>query len=288
MSQHSPNPRITCLVVTKDVRRLELLVRSIDCYCRQSFEDRELLVLSDGTEEYARAIDRHLASLGRNDVRHVHVPGKRTLGEARNLGIQLALGEYICQWDDDDLNHPHRLDVQYRHMRSEGAEASFLEDQWQYFYDTGELLWISWRPDLIPGTLLCSRALHLRYPYVDLAKGEDACMREALRERENIAVLSGYGYLSLYTYSGLNVYSRRHHHQIRLNHDPGYIRDRIELVHRELPEYGLDPAEVRLTDESGTVADRMASRLVRARRKSSHRARTRDILGSNASAGQTG
>jgi glycosyltransferase involved in cell wall biosynthesis len=36
-------------------------------------------------------------------------PG-RTLGSLRNLDIEMAQGEYVCQWDDDDWYHAGRIE----------------------------------------------------------------------------------------------------------------------------------------------------------------------------------
>lgn len=272
-------PGITCLTVTQDDRRFELLTRSIRCFCRQTYPCKALLIVSDGSRKYAHRIDEWLDGLGRDDIRHVYVPGRRRLGEARNLSVAYAEGHYLCQWDDDDLNHPQRLEMQFADMNEKGADASLMEDQLQFFYDTGELLWLSWNPDLIPGTLLCRRECLERHPYQKLSRGEDACIREILRKRENLATLSGLGYLNVYTYSGLNVYPRRHHRQIRFSHDPGFVTGRLGILERELPAYGMSLSDVTIVGAGGKRTARLSSQLLRSVRKRYHWARNRLYAG---------
>lgn len=251
-------PLISCLTVTKDLRRAELLRKSIDCFARQTWPNRELVILSDGSPEYAREIDRLVENYGSSDLRHVYRPGDRSLGAARNLCVAEANGDFLCQWDDDDLYHPARLEVQFRHMESENAEASLMADQWQYFSDTREFLWLNWYPDLIPGTLLCGRACLARHPYPDRSLEEDAAIRQELREDGSLAILRGKGWLYLYTWNGLNAWPRSHHEHIRVNHDPGFIIGRIEIVEQYLPAYGLDIRDLTLLGAEGENLSRAA------------------------------
>jgi len=244
-------PLISCLTVTQDPRRLPYLVRSIDCFRRQTWRRRELVVLQIGDPAYGEAIARHLHALGDDRVRHAFVGEPVSLGEARNRSVEAARGEVVCLWDDDDMSHPRRLELQHGRMRRDRAEASFLPDHLHFFEDTRELYWVDWRPDLHPGTLLAARRCLEAHPYPPLPINEDAPVREALRSSCRLSAPSGYGYLYLYCYTGLNVYARAHHESIPRVHDPTFVRGRVARLRASLADYGLDPREVVLRETVG-------------------------------------
>jgi len=218
-------PKISCLTVT--LNRLEQLKEAIRCFTAQTHENRELVIVTDGSRSYVRAIDRHLEALGRDDIRFVPVQGERTLGALRNLTVQEATGDIVCQWDDDDLNHPERLSTQLDCLRSADADACFLTDQLHFFTEARELFWVDWSTDgvavepwqWIPGTLMASRNADLQYPETGplAKKGEDSALVDKL-DPERIATLSGRGYLSLYVYHGANTFDANHHVTIVQRH----------------------------------------------------------------------
>ena len=63
-------------------------------------------------------------------------PSGLTLGELRNFSVQLARYPLVCQWDDDDLYHPRRLETQFAYLKIHCADFCFLTDQLHFFEDT--------------------------------------------------------------------------------------------------------------------------------------------------------
>ena len=108
-------PLISCLAVTLPVaERFAFLTRSITDYQRQTHSNRELvLVLNGGDPTVAELIRDHVAALRDPGIRVVEPAGSLTLGALRNISIEHAGGEIICQWDDDDFYHPERLARQF-------------------------------------------------------------------------------------------------------------------------------------------------------------------------------
>ena len=96
---------VSCAMVTK--QRLNVLPRAVAWFQRQSYPDRELIVVNDaddGTKEYLAAL---------RDKRIVYIrPEQACLGELRNVAVTHARGTYLAQWDDDDWYHPDRLALQ--------------------------------------------------------------------------------------------------------------------------------------------------------------------------------
>ena len=99
---------ISCLMVTLSTpHRIDYAKRSIDAYCRQTHADRELVVVVDrAAPDGGHALSAHIRSLGRDDIRIAVASVPLRLGGLRNLSIDIARGDVLCQWDDDDLSHP--------------------------------------------------------------------------------------------------------------------------------------------------------------------------------------
>lgn len=216
-------PRISCLMVTYD--RLALAKRAIRSYAMQSWREKELVVVTDGTPRFRDALLRYADRLGAPDVRIVPAEGTGlTLGRLRNLSVDEAQGELLCQWDDDDFSHSGRLAVQAGHMESQKAGASLLNDHLQYLADQRSLCWVDWTADgklsgeasLAPGTLMMRAGLGVRYPETGeyARQGEDSVLLAALAAATSVAPLRGAGYLYLYQFHGANTFSRDHHYRL--------------------------------------------------------------------------
>ena len=174
--------KISCLMVSKPGR--EAMAReAIDCFCAQTHADRQLIVLVT-SEECEDAMQEHAAvAAGRCEVKQdirVIVEDEAPLGRLRNITMDHAAGDVICQWDDDDLHHPERLACQLALMRTSGRGSCFMVSQcYQSVFDVPTTLCVvDWtlRPTqgsgiLIPGTLMCYKR-GVRY-LDDLASGED-------------------------------------------------------------------------------------------------------------------
>lgn len=214
-------PRISCLMVTYD--RLGLAKRSMDCFARQTYPNRELVIVTNGIPAFVASLSDHAFMLG-IDVRFVTLPEHDlTLGCLRNISLDAAQGDIVCQWDDDDCNHPERLERQTELMTRENAHASLMTDHLQFLEDAGLVMWVDWTlgrgegvDQLLPGTLMMHRDRRFRYPEVGpyASRGEDTMFLNQLYAVVPVASLVGYGYLYLYTYHGRNTFSKDHHHNL--------------------------------------------------------------------------
>ncbi|MGH8712946.1 MAG: glycosyltransferase family 2 protein [Casimicrobiaceae bacterium] len=205
---------ISCLTVTREVR-LASLRRAVGDYARQTWPERELVIVHDG----GAAFDEELHALaaahaGAAIVVHREA-GPRTLGELRNASIAAASGDIVCQWDDDDRYHPRRLELQLAAMRVENSDFCFLTDQLHLFAADGTMFWDDWNLEvhplnLVQGTLLGRRAALGRYP--PLARGEDTpLVLDLLRRGCRITRLREHGFLYVYVFDGRNAWDREHH-----------------------------------------------------------------------------
>ncbi|MCW3084634.1 MAG: glycosyl transferase family 2 [Bacteroidetes bacterium] len=254
-------PKISCLTVTKD--RLIALKTAIRCYCDQTYPEKEMLIVTDGSAWYKAAIQRYINELGRNDIRLVAIGETCTLGKLRNISMAEASGKIICQWDDDDLYHPERLSIQFEKMTSENAKACCMTDQLQYFWEQREMCWCSWKKSelsplhqLIPGTIMLYKDKRFAYPETGqyAASGEDSVFLATIYETFPIAGLSGMGHLYVYTYSGNNTFSEDHHRTIAGSYSlPADEIWKEEEVIRNVLDYYLLPSPIKIMSHAHEI-----------------------------------
>jgi hypothetical protein len=200
-----------------------LVAASVASYLKQTYADRELVILSQGSDEINAVIRSHLHSLRRNDILFFPVDARMSLGAIRNLSIEMATGKYICQWDDDDLHHPRRIATQWAALESGPFIASLFAEHLKYFTHTGELYWIDWSVEgvehrkYLPGTVFFRKEYFFSkdsklYP----EKGRQSAVEEDWNVLEQLAASGRIASVHqaeqyVYVYHGANVYGLEHH-----------------------------------------------------------------------------
>jgi len=92
-------PIVSCVMPTRNRRRF--VQQALAYFARQTFARRELIVVDDSDDP----VDDLCA--GVPSIRYLRCePGRLSLGEKLNLGIEQASGEFIVKWDDDDWYNP--------------------------------------------------------------------------------------------------------------------------------------------------------------------------------------
>ena len=100
-------PIITVACPTGD--RPNLIPMAIRCFLDQDFYESEMVILDDGVTPTVVPPNHR--------IRYVRVEGQKlTTGAKRNMCAELAQGEYICHFDDDDWSAPNRLTFQMRRL----------------------------------------------------------------------------------------------------------------------------------------------------------------------------
>ena len=167
-------PLVSCIMPTYN--RRAYLPQSLQCFLRQDYSNRELIVIDDGSDSVA-----DLIGVGEN-VRYVRAPRRMSIGAKRNLACQHARGDIIAHWDDDDWYAPDRLRYQVAPIVAGMADLTGLENALVLQLPAGDF----WTTDarlhkrmfvgnVHGGTLVYRKDLWtqgLRYPEINLA--EDA------------------------------------------------------------------------------------------------------------------
>jgi glycosyltransferase involved in cell wall biosynthesis len=124
-------------VITPTFGRERFLPSLYRCFAEQTYADRELLVYDDSP-----ARSPFFAALSDPRVRYLHAPARLTIGEKRNRLIELAQGELIAFFDDDDHYAPGYLaamaaalgDADF--VKLSGWFALSIPDDAFFFWDT--------------------------------------------------------------------------------------------------------------------------------------------------------
>lgn len=211
--------RISCLMVTAD--RRQLAERAVDCFLAQTYPNRELVVVDDGAQDYAPL----LARVPPERLIHRRLPKDpaTTLGALRNLSLDLARGDLITQWDDDDWFDPARLARQV--VALGGAAACWCPVALMHLAEPAwtDRPYIGWFKGGVPSTILHRRRDDIRYP--PERRGEDSIYRDQWRRLGHRLLDEGEAALLIRCFHGGNTWERTH------------FEKRIVLAPRDLVEW---------------------------------------------------
>jgi glycosyltransferase involved in cell wall biosynthesis len=162
-------PFVSCIMPTADRRCW--VPSAIEYFLRQDYRNSELIVLDDGDDRVADLIPAE------RRVRYFSLDQRLILGEKRNRACELARGEVIVHWDDDDWQAASRLSYQVESLEAAGAglcgssRVLYFEPAsrraWLYHYPERQRKWVA-------GNSLCyRRSLWMENRFAAVAIGED-------------------------------------------------------------------------------------------------------------------
>ena len=115
------NPKISVVIPTKN--RIEELSRTIASVLNQSFQDFEVLIVDDHSEE---DIQKFVES--QNDDRIKYFKSDKTPSNAnvcRNIGIKESIGEFVAMLDSDDEWLPDHLTSTLAYLENKECQGVF-------------------------------------------------------------------------------------------------------------------------------------------------------------------
>lgn len=161
-------PKLSCIMPTSN--RHQFVPNAIAQFLMQDYQNRELIVLDDGALSVEALVPPHPM------IRYYRVDTRQTLGEKRNMACELAEGDVIAHWDDDDWIAPTWLSSQVACLRAANADISGVDQPlfhdpvsgmvWRYVYD-------GVKPWAAGGTLCYRREFWARNRFASITIGED-------------------------------------------------------------------------------------------------------------------
>ena len=198
-------PLVSCIMPTRG--RAVWVQQAVRYFQRQDYPERELIIVDERPTDTGRPdeAEEALASAIRacgDSVRYIRLEPGLTIGAKRNRACELARGEIVAQWDDDDWYAPDRLRRQVAPILAGEADITGLEAgvffelaPWRFWRCTPALHRRLFAADVHGGTLVFRRDVWARqahYPNVSLA--EDAYfLRTALRHGARLKKLANEG-----------------------------------------------------------------------------------------------
>lgn len=219
-------PKVSCVMVTKG----EFFPTrfAVECFLRQTHPDRELVVVCD---REATELRRHLDEIAAPNIRFVATE-RADLGTLRNRSIAAATGELICQWDDDDLYHPRRIEDMLAELERTAADAVFLHRWTLWQPDRGRLAVSG--PRVWEGSMLARREVLPAYP--EAARGEDLEVVRIIRKQRSFHLMNRPD-LYCYIFHGTNTWPEKHFRMFLSRASEEFIGEAYE---RKLAEMAKD------------------------------------------------
>jgi len=159
----------SCIMPTAD--RRSFVPQAIALFLAQDYPDKELVILDDGADAVGDLIPDDPR------LRYHRIETGLSLGTKRNRACELARGDIILHWDDDDWYAPHRISLQVAALRDRRADiagirrALFADYRkrlaWEYVYPVRAAPWVC-------GAALCFRRRYWESQrFADISVGED-------------------------------------------------------------------------------------------------------------------
>lgn len=160
-----PLPLVSCVMPTHN--RPGFVQAAIHAWAAQTYPRKELVILDDGPDP--GRIPTH------DGLTYIRTDEKRPLGGKRNVVNELATGEIICHWDDDDYSATTRIAHQVaRLLRGPGQITGF---NILLFYDlltTEAKVYTSSVHRYCPGTTFCYwKSYWTSRPFPEIQESED-------------------------------------------------------------------------------------------------------------------
>lgn len=118
-------------LITPTGNRARFLPLLEQCVIAQTYADVEWLILDDSPEPNAAFAARTKAN-----IRYVHARERLTIGEKRNRLVEMATGDIILHFDDDDYYGPDYVATAIAALQSSSCDMAILDGFFVAHLDT--------------------------------------------------------------------------------------------------------------------------------------------------------
>lgn len=144
MIDEQQQPLVSCVMPTYN--RREFVPHAIRYFLRQDYENKELIIIDDGTDAIMDLIP------DTPTIRYFRLDQKITLGAKLNLACTYATGNIIANWDDDDWYASWRLRYQIESLQDGKTNVCGInhllyydlrnKNAYQYIYPPDQRTWL--------------------------------------------------------------------------------------------------------------------------------------------------
>jgi len=113
----SKNPVVSVIIPTYN--QAELLQKALDSVINQTFQDWEVVVIDNHSQDNTKEI---VELMNDSRIKYVVFSNNGIIAASRNLGISLSNGDFIAFLDSDDLWYPSKLSTCLAYLKK-GADA---------------------------------------------------------------------------------------------------------------------------------------------------------------------
>jgi GalNAc5-diNAcBac-PP-undecaprenol beta-1,3-glucosyltransferase len=112
------NEKIMVSIIMATYNRAHLIRETLDSIIAQSYLDWECLIIDDGSSDNTKNIVQFYRNLDhRINFFERNIDYKKGLPGCRNFGLDLASGDYVVFFDDDDIIHRDNLKICVENLR---------------------------------------------------------------------------------------------------------------------------------------------------------------------------
>ena len=174
-------PLISCLCPTKN--SVKTVEKAIKCFKEQIYPNKELILVANEDNKHVNGIKKFI----NGNIKLFYTPRNTTLGDIRNISVSKASGEYIAQWDDDNIHHKSRLSMQYAAIKESNKDSCFLKRV--LINDTvNNIKGISFENSGVESTILALKNALPKYPSINI--GEDVPIKKHFVKNKNFITLN--------------------------------------------------------------------------------------------------
>lgn len=169
-------------LVMPTYNRARFVPIAIRCFFQQTYADKELIIVDDGTEPLALPDDPR--------IRYIKLAHREPTGTKRNYGADAAKGRIIANLDDDDWSSAHRIEDQVRRLTTTGKAVTGYNATVLWDESTGRF----WRnpggpPYFSSGTSQCyTKEWWKQHPFPPASYGEDSVFSRTARLADQLAI----------------------------------------------------------------------------------------------------
>jgi len=162
-------PLVSCIMPTAN--RQKYIPFAVKYFLQQDYPNKELVIIDDGVISSKSLIPPDPR------IRYYYSNPLGTIGVKRNYACEIADGEIIVHWDDDDWYAPDWLSKQVDFLDTSKADITglnvvifyspSLNKRWLYEDTETDKPW------LCGATMAYRKAFWEKHPFIDLQVGED-------------------------------------------------------------------------------------------------------------------